>query len=287
MTVDNIVLEDVDGERTAILRGPWHPDMEPLISGQSCRSLHLNTTKGWDGNSLDFLKRINFLRSIKIISSKEIDLEVIESLKTLEKLSIIAPYRGKLNLSSLPNLTHLSIHWSNKISGLGNCHALRELFIERPSKTAILEVSKVAAHLLRLDISTTKIPPIPEILRSASMRFLRFRNVTFLDGLRGIERLPNLVSLEIDESRAVGDLTPISTLRKLSRLGLNGCHSIPSLLPVEALPIEELYFVGTTHIEDGKVCFLKAMSSLRETSFMNRRNYDCTREEISAALKTR
>lgn len=81
----------------AMLTGKWVPGTERELHDRGITALYLNVSRGWAQSDFSFLCELPWLEELNIIFSKATGLQAIESLTKLQRLSLTATTRERLD----------------------------------------------------------------------------------------------------------------------------------------------------------------------------------------------
>lgn len=204
--------------------------------------------------------------------------------------------RSDGDVATLPDLHRLSLEtYSSDAIDFRVFRRLERLHLNwRPNAESAFE----SASLRSLSVAGCPITDLNPLSRLSALEGLRLASARKLSSLDGIQRLPNLRTLRLLDDRALVDLSPLADSgSSLTELWLDGCRRvgaidavarhrelrrlvladggrIASLKPLAGLPVlEELYFYGSTIIEDGDMTPILALPALRRVAFAPRRHY--------------
>jgi hypothetical protein len=280
--MNNIQLESGKYGPRAVITSAWTDEMEGYLRQHRVVEIELNDGKGWKGNDIAFVARLNFLRGFKIIDLKIKSVEAIMSLSNLESLELIVYCKTKIDFAAFPLLKECSIEWHRGAESLLSCNTLNRLFINRYDGPDLRELAKLL-HLTSLSIVGAQVRSLAGIEHLEALHELRLANLKKLTSLIGIENLKGLVDLEINTCPSIGSIEPIGSLRLLRKLSLNNDGPIKSFDPLRNLEhLESVLFYESTNILDGDLSPL-VEKNLTRVSFQNRRHYTARREEFGTA----
>ena len=96
-----------------------------------------------------------------------------------------------------------------------------------------------------------------------------------------LSRATELEVLELETCKRLEAIDFLRPMRRLRDLSLVNCGPIDSLAPLaDAEALERFFFYESTNVRDGDLSILLTLPWLREVSFMNRKHYSHTREQI-------
>lgn len=274
-----------DNELTVDLRGvsniegvlaieQWDNSIVDFMKENQIEGLWIRGDKFYTSKySLQFLKELTDLKYLKIDGKfKKQEYKVVENMSKLEKLSFGDYEAYDINFKNIKNLkTYFSpikhedhpIFDVNTIEYFGTNTSLQNFF------------------------PFSKLVNIKEL-------YIMAKNLT---NLRGVEKLINLYSVEIDYGRNIYDFSDISKVTSLKKLLLYGCKKLNKLDDISKIPnLECLWFdncgiveslkpiskltslkfiaFGDTIIKDGDIECLFELKILKGAYFKNRKHYN-------------
>jgi internalin A len=184
-------------------------------------------------------KRLNDFRQLSLTGDFG-DLRPLASLKNIENLEVIdGSYYGPdiHPLSEMTKLTHLRIFGA----------------IESVAPIANLR------NLIHLDLQGDRIKDIQPLAALENLTYLNLINNP-IQNMRPLANFKNLTTLLVSGGDPSSDLTPLSSLTKLTDLTLNGnCIDLSPLQTLTSLEVLHLQSTGTTDIKP-----LEKLTNLRE-----------------------
>ncbi len=268
----------------AVATSIWSDDLTEFVLQNSIDELELNDGKGWRGKDLNFLGRLEHLKSFKIIDLTIASVEPIHNLHNLRAVEVTTYCKTEIQFNAFPQLEQCALEWRPKAASLFSCITLRHLFINRYDGTDVAQV----AGLVNVESLALLNAPIRNLegLRSLKkLRTLRLANLRQLKSLAGVQDLFQLEELDVNTCRSIGSIREIGALSQLKRLFLNNDGDIASLTPIDNLKnLESVVFYESTNIVDGDISPLLRQRKLILVSFQNRRHYSHRREEIETSI---
>jgi hypothetical protein len=260
-STDAAVLRESGVRRLEIGNGygaPTFPFKEGLDDLLDLKVNHLALRSDADVATLPNLRRL----SLETYSNDPIDFRVFQRLERLH-VNWRQGAESAFEVSSLRSLSVVGYPFAN-LEPLAGLRLLEGLRLSSPARLSGLEGQ---AHLGQLHV----------------LWLLEARALANLDGLEASAR--SLKELWLNGCRKVADISPVHRHGDLRRLALIDCGRIASLAPLAGLAkLEELYFYGTTIIDDGDMAPLLRMPALRRVAFAARRQYSLQSEDIERAL---
>jgi hypothetical protein len=281
MTHDAIRFEEGEFGTRGILTAPWSSDAHEEIMRVRPDELELNTSKGWFGSDLGFVKNYEWIRSFIIIDMKISDISPVMNLRNLTNLKIVTYCRTKLNFSLFPNLKKCALEWRSGAESLFDCVALTHLFVNRYKGKSSLPFGRLAnlESLAILNSSITELHGLAELHHLRSLRLGGLRSLKSLDGIEGLCRLE---SFEMQTCRSVKSLSPLSGLTALVEVNVSDNGQLDSLAPLRRLPhLRTVLFYESTDVVDGDLRTIFENPAISKVSFQNRRHYSHKREDFA------
>lgn len=274
--------EIVEGEygRRMILSGPWTDSIKKVLEKRKVVELELNPAKGWKRSDLSFLQGLTSLVALEIVDGNTKDIGPIHFLGNLKSLKILTYCDSTIDFSLFPLIERVSLEWREGAMSLYDCGTLKHVFINSCSAKN-LQVFHGLGQLEYLSLKSPKLESIGEVKTLQKLTFLGIYNARSLSSLEGVEQFHNLEMLEIERCRKISNIKPIAALKKLRRLMIANCGEIDSLKPLaELTELREVFFHESTNICDGDLAILKALPKLEDTSFQERKHYNCKWEDL-------
>ena len=287
-------LRDLDGFRirdtrfgpTLVLPSDRIDAGERFMHERGLRRLELNHALGFAREDVEFLPQFAFITGFEIIHRTIRDITPIHSLSALEDLSIQTGCTTRIDFPSFSRLRHCRVRWRPGARSIFDCGALETLFLDYYKEADIDSVKRLPAlrGLVITNGPLRSITPVAALQGLTKLELINLRRLATLDGIQG---LTGLERLEVDGCPVVS-VDIIAPLRRLRFLKLANIGAVESFRPLAGLQaLEELHFWEQTDVCDGDLAFLLSLGRLREVSFMNRRHYSHTNEEIRAGLAAR
>lgn len=138
--------------------------------------MELNDSKGWHGETLDFLREFPELRAFTIIDLKIRWVEPIHQLPLLGSLDVITYCKTELRFSAFPYLQKCSLEWRPKAASLVACSTLNDLFVNRYSGKSVEAFGKLK-KLEALAILNALVESLTGLRTLGRLRTLRLANL--------------------------------------------------------------------------------------------------------------
>lgn len=270
-----------------ILKGEWHEKYSQVIKEKNITSLRLSRSAGWRSADVTFLKDLDCLKGIEIYSANCKDISPIWALKSAQHIGLECNLSKAGDFGSFTELRTCFLRWQPKAVSILSAASLEDLNVANYPFDDFVPLCKLEL-LKNLKITSRKLKSlngIQDLPMLDSLDLYQCKGVNCLEPLRQVSSLRSLL---LDGCRGLNDLTPLKYLSMLETLSLNDCESISSLEPLAQLDkIKNIYFSGSTKIENGGLRMLMQMSNLQSVSFANRRHYDVSLTDITEALERR
>jgi Leucine-rich repeat (LRR) protein len=277
-----ITLEDGTYGCRAVLHSNWSDDLFSYMTDNAVVELELNLAKGWKGQDLSFLARLQYLKSFEIFHFGIDSIEPLHFLHGLKRLGVTTYCSTRIDFSAFPELQSCGLEWRPKATSLFSCVTLRNLFINRYNGKDIAPFTNLV-NLESLAILNAPVENLNGLNALTKLRSLRLANLKHLTSLTGIEGLASLEELAVQACRAVSSIKEVGSLSHLRKLHLNNDGSFESLKPLDSLSaLESVVFDESTNIIDGDLSPLARQKKLSNVSFQNRRHYSHRREDFGA-----
>lgn len=276
--MNNIIFEKSFYGKRAIINGVWDDSYIELMKEKNVDEIELNDGKGWNGNSVTFLKHFPNLKSLIIIDLKIKSVDSIYYLTKLKKLELVTYSKIPINFNIFSELEECVFEWIKDSESLFELVNLKTLFINNYSVKNDDSFSNLI-NLKELTIYNSKIEKIEQISKLKNLEKLRIANLSKIKSLKGIDQLTNLEELEIKKCKAISSVSEIFYLEKLRLLHLIDIGSILSIRGIENLSkLEDFMFYESTNVIDGDLTPITKLKKLNKVSFQNRKHYTHKRE---------
>lgn len=178
----------------------WRADLEPLRNSKTIKCLTVNDYP----------------------PSRQYDYSAVQTLTTLQHLSINTTDKKKIDFSAFPNLTSVALTWRPKAKSLFSCVQLQRLFLNRYTGQDLSGVSNLK-----------------------NLKYLRV-NLGSVVSLKGLEEITGLEELMLMQATKLEDIENILALKHLKRLRFDNCKRVRDISAVKKMNIPKLEIVGTT-----------------------------------------
>ena len=280
-------LELSPDNKKAILRGSWSPEFARELSGHEVESLELNSSKGWQGDNLDFLAAIPHLKYLTVIDLGLASAQGLHALGKLEELTLVTYDKDPIDFRHFPKLKRCNLYWRRGADNLFLCRDMRELFLDAYTGSDLQAFSQLH-KLTSLGLVNGKACSLRGLSNLRELRTLRLGGMRKLSSLDDLLYANSLHELTIQQCKKITDLRPVGDLHRLRKLSVLDCGEIASLAPLLVLTeLEEFYFYESTNILDGDMAPLFRLPHLKATAFMNRRHYSHKSDAVEAFLASK
>lgn len=269
------------GAAKAIAAGEWSDTDTRVLLEADVKALELNRDKGFRGTNVDFVAELPRLQELELIDFKIDDIAGINALPNLKRLTVSTYARTPIDFSTFADLEECFLEWVPGSDSVFDCGSLRDLYINRFPESDLRCLAPLT-KLSRLRLGNgAKAISVAGVDRLASLRHLGLYRMPKLVEWQPLSQLTQLEGLDIHTCRRIDSLDFLRPLRSLRQLALVNCGPIESLAPLAgAEALETFFFYESTNVRDGDLSILLALPRLRDVSFMNRKHYSHTREQI-------
>lgn len=271
-----IIEDEESGSKTLVVTGEWPDAAHEALSSGVADGLVLNYARGFAAESLEFIQSDWNLRRLSLLDRTVADLEPLGRLApTLEKLSIQASDRARLDLYGFDRLRDLAGPWSLIAPTLGELPALEAMVTFEGFGEHDLRAFRDHLSLTRLTIKDARYLQTLDGIEALGLQMLCLQGVPRLQDVSAVAYgHETLVELWLEQARGLRHLDDMRRLVNLRHLHLGDCGPIESLRPlVEMRQLEQLYAWGTTEVMDGDLAPLLELPALREIRMRDRRHY--------------
>jgi len=269
----------------ATVTGEWSVAVEDCIRSQDIKELELNHAKGWRGADVRFLERLPGLNAFTIIDHSIKDVTAIHALGRLKYLDVNTYCKTPIDFGKFPLLEECALEWRPKSESLFADQGVKKAFVNKcPLKD--LRAMSTMTSLESLSLASPKLETLEGIESLTTLTFLGIFVARRLTSLNGVQAVPNLVQLEVNDCPKVRDIAPLGALRRLRNLHLCNDGDIETIRPLRELKeLEQFLFYESTNVLDGDLSPLKSLPKLRHVTFMDRKHYSHRRTEFPSGEK--
>ncbi len=264
----------------AIVKTIWQDSFLKVLLEKRVNELELNTGKGWNGESVDFLQYFPDLEALILINQRIKSVEEIHYLRNLKELTISTYSKKSIDFSCFPKLVNCNFEWITGSESLFKNQAIKNLGINSYSGKSSAVFSQLI-NLEKLTILNSNIEDLNGIFILKNLKYLSITNLKKINSLDGIKKLYQLEDLEIQRCRGLNKISEIFELTELRKLFLLDLGEIDSIKGIQELKKLEIFlFYESTNIVDGDISPLLELKKLTKISFQNRRHYTHRREDF-------
>jgi hypothetical protein len=271
--------EGVTGKK-AVISGVWKRELATVLQSRGTKEIQCNYAKGWKGDDIAFVASIPWLKGFSLTSYKVKDLEPLYSLKSLNFLSLAGAYSGKLDFSHFPRLKYCFLEWWPGAKSVLQCSTLERAYFNCCKIKHSEELAQLR-NLERLVIASGPLDEVEHIGDLPRLDYLGLYLLRKLETLKGLAKLSRLQYLHIEGCRRIHNIAELAALPSLEVCNLSDNGVIESLRPLAKVSsLKQLYFTGTTVIENGDLSCIKDLPNLNRLAFANRKHYSHKREDF-------
>lgn len=266
------MIEFQNNGKKALIKNEWKDSFLEQLLQYDIHEIELNDGKGWKGNNIDFLKHFPHLKSLIIIDLSIEDIHAVHFLSELESLELITYAKTPLDFKAFTQLKNCNFEWIKGSESLFESISLKTLFLNRWNykKGFIHQL----INLENLSLSNSSMDNLKEIDNLIDLKRLELVHLKKLNSLEEIGNFRKLEVLELYQLKNIYDVSCLFGLEQLKRLLLIDLGMIKTLKGIEELVnLEELFFYGSTNIEDGDLLPITKLEKLKNISFQNRKHY--------------
>ena len=256
-----------------MLTGPWTNDLAEFVKNEDIKAIYLNSAKGWTGSDYSFLKNLENIEELNIISAKGNELVSIESMTNLRELSITCASSDTIDFTNLPNLETAYIYWWKGASSILHCSSLKSLYLDSAKLKDYSPLGELK-DLNALTIANSNVESLSFLESLESLNRLELLNLKKLSQFNEIASCKALGRLTISGSKLLSNLDFVRNLHNLEVLVVSDNGDIQSLEPLSNLKsIKALSFAGSSDIKDGDLSILEKLPNLAMLMFRERKHY--------------
>lgn len=253
--------------------GNWNQSITDFILKENVTALNLNYACGWEDEDLSFLRDLNTIEHLQIISAKSTNVSAIENMTSLRKLNFNTTTKEVVDFSKLINLQHCFLLWWKGAKNLPLCSSLKSLYIEKAKLDDFSQLSNLQ-ELEEITLGNSSIECLHWVERIRGLKKLELLNCKKLDDFSSLSNCKNLNWLVIDGSKNLSNIDFVSLFDNLEILNISDNGNIESLKPLEKVKsLKALSFGRKTTIDDGDLSVLESLPKLAMLMFAPRRHY--------------
>ena len=257
-----------------MVSGRWNASITKVIKQTGIKALYLNMARGWRGEDYTFLRDLEAIEELGIISAGGKNIEAIEGMVNLRELSLTQFPKSSIDFTKFPNLEKCFLSWWSGASAIFKTNSLKELYIDRLNLKDFSPLADLGT-LENLTIGNANISDLTALKKLSNLTHLSLLNCRKITDFSPIAALRGLVWLDISGSSQVSSLNFVTNLRKLEVLLVGDVHDIESLKPLIKLSnLKALALPGTkTNIVDGDLSHLEKLKNLSMLMLAPRKHY--------------
>lgn len=266
--------EHLTGLKGLMIKGPWHESFTQYILDNDIKALYLNFAHKWSCKDYSFLRNLKTIELLSIIDAPCSGLEAIEEMESLVDLSISAYFKSKIDFTKLSKLKYCGLDWYKGTESILNLTSLTHLGIEGFKAKDLSKFSGLV-NLVRLGIGNSNIEELNGLEGLTRLKKLELSNCKKLTDFTPLTQLKNLEWLSIDGTKEVGNIEFVRNMTSLKILDVSDTNNIESIEPLKGLTgLKAVAFVGNkTTITDGDLSYLTKLPNLALLWFGARKHY--------------
>lgn len=199
--------------------GKEHQLAVKLINSGKADGINLNYIRNRP-DSLEFLANCPRIRALTV-NPLIADYSIINTLSNLEELSVYTDDRKEIRFDQLPNLREVAIFWRPRAKSLFECSRLERLFLGKYRGHDLLHLAKLT-NLRYLRVNTGSVKSLAGISNLLKLEVVYLALIPSLHSIDGLQFLPNLKELIIDDCKNIGDIATIKKLPPKVKVRLEG-----------------------------------------------------------------
>lgn len=281
MTGAAFAVRTIDDVTELVVTGRWSTEATATVKSTRATRLILNYALGFNEPSLDFLEGLN-IDELVLLDPGRADLQPVYTLSdSLRAIEITTDPSVPLDLSSLPRLENLGVHWAQVAGSIAQAPALRSVFFTNYTASTLEPLAALALVESLVLKDRPKLRSLSGIDALTRLTNLEIYGASTLDDISPLRSSQSLVSLALEGSRRLSDIEPIANCSQLRELNLSDCGDLQSLSPLNSLDrLQCVYMWGDTRIIDGNLIPISSRPELRELRMGSRRHYRPTVRSI-------
>jgi hypothetical protein len=266
--------EHLTGLKGLMIKGPWHESFTQYILENDIKALYLNFAHKWSCEDYSFLSNLKTIELLSIIDAPSSGLEAIEEMESLVDLSLSTYFKSKIDFTKLPKLKYCGLDWYKGTESIFNVTSLTHLGIEGFKAKDLTKFSELV-NLERLGIGNSNIDELNGIEGLTKLKKLELSNCKKLTDFMPITQLKNLEWLSIDGTKEVRNIEFVRNMTSLKILDVSDTNNIESIEPLKDLiGLKAVAFVGNkTTIVDGDLSYLTKLPNLALLWLAPRKHY--------------
>lgn len=256
-----------------IIKGDWNNNYKDIIDDKNVTDLWLNISKGWTGIDYSFLSSLKSIERLTIIADKGENLNSIEGMTELEDLNITIKTKSKIDFTKLKKLSKCFLYFWPGASSIFEVDTLKELYLDKIKQEHLNDMRHLS-KLESLTLGNSNVEDLSILQPLKSLLKLELLNCRKIINHNIISKFINLTWLNIDGYKDINSIEFLMELTKLKVLLLSDVGNINSIKPLSMLKeLKAFAFPGKTIIVDGDLTVLTSLSKLSMLMFASRRHY--------------
>ena len=180
------------------LKQAWKPHFKSILEEGSIAAVRFSALGSINDLDLSILAEMPFLRGVEIYDWEVTDVRIVEELPNLEVLGLQIKRTKPIDFSRLPNLRVALLTWCKGFEGVFSVPGLEYLNVSNFPLEDLRPLSALQS-LRRLSLTSRKLRSLAGIADLRLLEDLDLYDCRVLEDDDGLEILPNLKKLEIDE----------------------------------------------------------------------------------------
>jgi len=264
----------------ATIKSEWRNHYYTILTDNHVVELELNDSKGWKGESIDFIRKFRHIKSLTLIDMNIKNIQSINELCNLEDLSLITYSKKSIDFSKFPKLTTLDFEWISGSTSLFELKHIQDLSINRFNDKNLELFSKLTS-LKKLSLMNSRISSLENICHLRSLNSLSLINLTKVENCLCLSNLSNLEDITIHSCKKISDISSLFCLQNIKKMHILDMGNIQSISGIETMTnLKEFLFYESTNIIDGDLSSLTQLPNIEKVFFQNRKHYTHKREEF-------
>lgn len=254
----------------------WRSEYRQMLRAEEVLEIEINSAKGWSGSSLEFLKNVDWIRSLIVMDMRLNDISGVHYCNNLENMEIVTYSRSTIYFDHFPNLRSCVIEWNGSgMLSIFKCCKLELLSINRFRASGIDDLRNFHFPILKdLTLLNSRISCLRSIGQMSSLCRLRLGRLTKLEDITAIVKLKNLKKLHVQKCQRIRNLDEIGHLLWLKNLFISDIGKIDLDFIRKMQDLEELVVSGMNNVVDNDLSFLYELPRLRKIVVGSRINVE-------------
>jgi protein phosphatase 1 regulatory subunit 7 len=141
---------------------------------------------------------------------------------------------------------------------------------------------QLLANLSDLSISQSSLSEINGLSELKKLKTVSLRYFSKLENIEPLVKCGQLTGVQFQNCKKVVDWNNLENLSNLEILILENCGLINSIKWLKKIPIQKIYLIGDTNIQDGDMKWLLERQHIISLNFPVHKNYNLKPEELWA-----